>query len=826
MTTDTGGTRPHAYRLYIPTLMYTYPLSFSSIFRLMMLWSLAILCGGTVTSRAAVHDDEGWTLHLAYRDASQVIGVGEKMYAVMNGNLLVYDTSDESVTTPDRLSGLSDRGISYIAYNRKHQSLVIVYSNNNIDLLHADGTVTNLPQMMNYTEESQTPRALSTQGDWAVISTTKGVVLLNLKQETVHGYYPFGRYVNSAVVTPDTTIYATTYAKVLKGRIRDNLYDQSQWHTACDFPATALVLADKGVYVVAPYASNVPSQYSGLTYMAPSSDLNATNKLTRVSSTALTGGTASYNGTAAYFWGSGTLLVADPSQPTTSPKAYAGVGTYDYVSTTSDGTYWVVTQTDSLKNYRLNEAAEGGTAATLTDTGRRAGGFGPRRDYCFELNYVGERLLVAGGKVDYSGKMYEPTAMYYDEGEWYIFPETGFTLNDNAKYRNVTSIAQDPNDPTHHFVSCTSGLLEFKDLQFVKHYNASNSPLAIAKGGGRDPNYTYVDGLNYDAAGNLWMTNFERPDIFKQLAPDGTWTSLTDPTYTDISTPDKTLFTPEGQLWVSASYTSYSSSSGLYALDDGGTPSDPDDDTSLFRNAAVNEDGVTCDIQTVYDMALDREGQLWFGCATGVYAVTDPAAWYDGNMSLYQPKVPRNDGTNYADYLLTGVPVTAVAVDGGNRKWLSTMGSGLYLVSADGTEVLEHFTASDTPLLSDIIHALAIHPTKGTLMIGTDKGLCAYETHIVPPTDGLSKSNIKVYPNPVRPEYRGQLHITGLPEGAEVKVVTTGSQLVARLTATGGSCEWNLCSQADGRRVAPGVYYLLIANAGGSKGASAKVVVI
>lgn len=33
-----------------------------------------------------------------------------------------------------------------------------------------------------------------------------------------------------------------------------------------------------------------------------------------------------------------------------------------------------------------------------------------------------------------------------------------------------------------------------------------------------------------------------------------------------------------------------------------------------------------------------------------------------------QHKIPRNDGTNYADYLLSNVEVRCIAVDAGNRN--------------------------------------------------------------------------------------------------------------------------------------------------------------
>ena len=162
--------------------------------------------------------------------------------------------------------------------------------------------------------------------------------------------------------------------------------------------------------------------------------------------------------------------------------------------------------------------------------------------------------------------------------------------------------------------------------------------------------------------------------------------------------------------------------------------------------------------------------------------------------------MPRNDGTNYADYLLTDIEVRAIVVDGGNRKWIGTMGSGLYLVNPEGTGVLEHYTTANSPLLSDNIYSLAFNPTSGELMIGTNKGLCSYQTGIVPPAETLNKQNIKIFPNPVRPGFSGKVTITGLTEGAEVKIVSANSQLVARGTAIGGSFHWDVRSSASGKR--------------------------
>ncbi len=111
------------------------------------------------------------------------------------------------------------------------------------------------------------------------------------------------------------------------------------------------------------------------------------------------------------------------------------------------------------------------------------------------------------------------------------------------------------------------------------------------------------------------------------------------------------------------------------------------------------------------------------------------------------------------------------------------------------------------------------------MTFATDLGLCSYESRITEPADALVKSDVKVYPNPVRPDYRGNVTITGLTSGAEVKILGTSGQLVARGRSTGGSFIWDVCGP-NGDRVAAGVYYIMVANANGSTSVAAKMVVI
>ena len=360
-------------------------------------------------------------------------------------------------------------------------------------------------------------------------------------------------------------------------------------------------------------------------------------------------------------------------------------------------------------------------------------------------------------------------------------------------------------------------------------YNCDNSPIKKPQKvdySSRNK-YALIGGCVYDAEGNLWFTNNYCDTILVVKKTDGSWQRIFTDDTKQQNYAEKLMFDSRGWLWGNVRVSTSEQTSGFFCLDYNGTISNQRDDRSKFRNSAVNEDGTTCSLTGVYAIVEDKNQHIWIGCSEGVFEIEDPEMMFSASgFTVNQPKVPRNDGTNYADYLLTGVTTSALAVDGGNRKWIGTMGGGLYLVSADGTEIISHFTTDDTPILSNNIFDLKIDDATGVLYIATDEGLCSYRTNVTAPISTLSKNNIKVYPNPVRPEYSGVVTISGIPKGAEVKVMTTGGQLVARGNAVGGSWQWDLTQQNTGQRVGAGLYYLMVATADGKQSAASKVVII
>ena len=89
----------------------------------------------------------------------------------------------------------------------------------------------------------------------------------------------------------------------------------------------------------------------------------------------------------------------------------------------------------------------------------------------------------------------------------------------------------------------------------------------------------------------------------------------------------------------------------------------------------------------------------------------------------------------------------------------------------------------------------------------------------------MDNDNVWAFPNPVTPEFKGMITITGLSLNSDIKITTSNGVLVAEGRSTGGSFQWN-GKDLEGNRVASGVYMVNSAKSDGSKGTVCKIVII
>ena len=235
--------------------------------------------------------------------------------------------------------------------------------------------------------------------------------------------------------------------------------------------------------------------------------------------------------------------------------------------------------------------------------------------------------------------------------------------------------------------------------------------------------------------------------------------------------------------------------------------------------------GTFIEVYYINDLAEDHNGDIWVMTDKGPYVLHNTKNAFNDNYHFTKIKVPRNDGTNYADYLLDGTYTTSIEIDPANRKWIGTLNNGLYLVGPDGIESISHFTKDNSPLPSNAIESLALNEQSGELFIGTDKGLVDYTTNATRGENEYIEEKVYAYPNPIAPDYNGPITIVGLKGNSNVKIVSTSGRLVAEGTSLGGSFTWN-GRTPQGERVSTGIYYILGSDEEGNEGIVTKLLFI
>jgi hypothetical protein len=164
--------------------------------------------------------------------------------------------------------------------------------------------------------------------------------------------------------------------------------------------------------------------------------------------------------------------------------------------------------------------------------------------------------------------------------------------------------------------------------------------------------------------------------------------------------------------------------------------------------------------------------------------------------------------------LLGTESITAIEIDGGNRKWVGTKSSGVFLFSADGLQQLAHYTAENSPLLSNSISDIAVNQANGEVYIATESGMLSYFSTAT--NFDQAMENVRVFPNPVEPSYDGNITVDGLAYNSTIRITDTAGNVVYQGNSEGGRAFWN-GKDADGNRPATGVYYVFCSNPDGKK---------
>ena len=258
------------------------------------------------------------------------------------------------------------------------------------------------------------------------------------------------------------------------------------------------------------------------------------------------------------------------------------------------------------------------------------------------------------------------------------------------------------------------------------------------------PDAFLIGATTFDANGDLWMTNslVDRSLVVRRA--NGDWENFGLGSLGGTTNHTRDLMaTSEGQFWIN------SRNSGIVVCRES---------ANGLQVRGLNTVPGTGNLPSsqVTGFAEDQDGEVWVTTDAGLGVVyTAYNIFYNGLNYDAQPiLIETSEGI--VERLFNGQPLTAVEVDGANKKWIGTSNNGLFYLSEDGTQAIHHFTAENSPLLSNNILDITIEDKTGIVYIATDRGLISFKGSAT--RGGDVYSDVYAYPNPVRPSTRVDLH--------------------------------------------------------------------
>lgn len=746
-----------------------------------------------------------WTDHLPFNNFIAVTEAGSKIFGATPYAILVYNTEDESIERFSKINGLSDIGISDTKYSTEQQTVVIAYTNTNIDLIKGN-TIINIPDIKRkQILGNKVINRVSFRDEYAYFSCGFGIVVLDLQKEEIHDTWyigPQGSHINVLDFTHnDTAFFAATADGIFTANVNSpNLADFASWTKMQDAPfpnSTYNIVefyADKLFVNLVKGGTNdydITYYYDGQdwTNMLPDNEwdvknIEADNGKLAVS---LAYTVLIYN----------TELEEDMRLHTYNPgSAYVNDAIYGV-----SGDMWIADQKSGLvRSY------DGGWQAMKINPG------GPYSSNVFSMTAADNYIWVAPG--GYTGTW---SALFLNDGafRYYDHDWDNFNTLTNPELigiRDIVTIAVNPSNISQTYLGVfrnETGLIEMNGNEVVNLYNEENSELQKWEAA----NTIALVGLGFDSKGGLWSLCSGAEKLLAEKKSDGSWASYSLGGSASAVDCGDLMVDSYDQKWIIFRHSN-SNPYSMAVYYEGNAPAD----RLRLLNSGTGSGNLPG--STVFSMAQDQDGEVWVGTDEGVGIFYSPSTMLTSND--YDCVRPLVNFDGYVQYLLETEVVTAIAVDGDNRKWIGTERSGVFFLSADGTEQLDHFTAENSPLFADQIIDIAI-TADGEIFIGTASGIISYKGSASTPTE--SYTDVYAYPNPVKDGYDGLIAVKGLVKDSDVKITDISGTLIYATRSEGGQAVWD-GKNFDGRKARPGVYLVFASNEDGSEKMVTKILII
>jgi ligand-binding sensor domain-containing protein len=719
-----------------------------------------------------------WKHHVSFNEGVDVAPLGNKIYCALKNALVEYDTENGSFEKYTSVNYLSDLSISCVkSDNSKY--VVIGYANGNIDLLK-DNTFYNLPEILNSNQTGvKEIKDVFFKDNLAYVASGIGVVLYDLeKLEVVESFNPtVSVEVNDVTLFEDSIIVATKNGLYKINSSYPFLADVAAWRQIDNMGSlnngdfSEVETAQNGVYAI--YNSALYARDSCIML----EDVNIPITASFLESPSL----AFYNDKLVM---SSSSIVHEIVNQTAEVKYYSNTNGKPLNLTSGvyyNGFYWIsdevlglVRAKNSFENKEININA-------------------PYSSDVYSLTIRGDRMVVAGGGFfKYSENTYNSSGFYtYKDGVWNNTNVTNSALDFTKSFDYKGAIIS-PENEDHYFVYGHSGqpVIEMNGNEITNIYNTQNSTLDSVLVGGADD--IRIGGGSYDKNEFVWLANSFSQTPLKIISPDGLWYETSLGSGINGTILNNISIDYNDLKWIS------SLSGGIAVYDHNRTETDfSDDQVKILTSSSANLPS-----NTVYCTTMDLDQEIWIGTSEGLAVIYNGSEIFTENATVEASRILIQK-ENDVEILLGTNSIIDIEIDGANRKWIAVEQSGLICLSPDGSEEIYNFNQENSPLVSNNIFDIEIDHKTGEVFVATDKGLMSFRADASQGDDEFS--DVKVFPNPVRPEYTGVVTVSGLGYDSDVNITDVSGNVVYQTTSNGGTVTWD-CNTLNGERVTSGVY--------------------
>lgn len=709
-----------------------------------------------------------WRLHLSAQHINHIAFANGQVYAASTDAIFEMDEQGKEVKQISKLNGLSGSPINAIANDENEKILLIGCRDGNLDIID-DATISNFDQLSktNSISGSRTINHIFIQQQVAYMAADFGLVVFDLaKKEIRETWRDLGVNGETILIFQSTvfndSIFLATEKGVQAGKLSDNLLDFNKWkrYSQPEFAGgVAFITTFNNNLLAATGTTGIFMKTGGQWIKQAYLQAEKLNSLTASSLHLIAAGDLK-------------IWKIDTNNQVTEFPGYAE-GVSNEAKEKDNGFLYVANSVAGLRVWPANAT---GYLPTPADE------FAPFNNAVTRICWRADGIITSFG-----GGFDQNMQPLNNPGKYDAFTGTWTTVDVGVK--DLTDGAYISSDH-QYFSSFGNGLVEITNAGTTIH-TTQNSPIET----------DFIPAIENSSDG-LWVGNYSAAHPLHLLKSDGTWESFSF-SYPQATGPIDLAVDHSNNVWM------------VIASKNGGgiVVFNKTTNKTIWLNEQAGQGGLPH--RNVRSILTDRQGQIWVGTDSGVAYFPDPASVFSGAVNAVRPIFENR-------YLLRDEKVLALAVDGGNRKWIGTE-NGVWLFSPTGEDQIYAFNTENSPMLSNLIQSIGIHPETGEVFLGTDRGIASVRSDAT--AGRLNFSEARIFPNPVTNDFNGLVAISGLITDSTIKITDISGKLIWQTLANGGTATWNV-KDLNGRRVSTGVYLVFSTSPDGDEKNVGKIAVV